>query len=441
VSKNSDDEERIGRVEDAVNTNSRPSDLKITDMRIAVVASNYDYPIIRIDTNQGVYGIGEVRDAGHKENALQFKNFLVGQNPCNVDMIFRAIKQFGNWGREGGGVSGIEIALWDLVGKVYDVPCYQFLGGKYRDKVRLYADTPAPEEPRPEGYAEVVRKRKTLGLTFIKFDIRPRLFEDCPGGVCGQPTRFEYELGRRWRAPGAGQGMKLTERGIARAVEVVAAVRAAAGWDVSLCTDHFGHGYLTAKEVIRLGKALEPFGLAWLEDPMPWWDVDGHKQVTDAIEVPTAAGEELYLWDGFRELIEKRAVDIIHPDLLTSGGMSETKKIADYAERHGLPTALHFAGSPIAFMANVHCAAAISSFVALEHHGLDLPFWKNLVTGLPDNYMEDGYVAVPDKPGLGVDLNYAGIEANLRSPGLFEPTDEWNTPKLGFWQPDRRWDK
>ncbi len=409
MSRASEDQARLGQVENAINTYSRPSDLKITDMRIAVVASNYDYPIIRIDTNQGVYGIGEVRDAGHKENALQFKNFLVGQNPCNIDMIFRAIKQFGNWGREGGGVSGIEIALWDLVGKVYGVPCYQFLGGKYRDKVRLYADTPAPEEPTPEGYAEVVRKRKALGLTFIKFDIRPRLFEDCAGGVCGQPTRFEYELGRRWRAPGAGQGAKLTERGIARAVEVVAAVRAAAGWDVSLCTDHFGHGYLTAKEVIRLGKALEPFGLAWLEDPMPWWDIDGHKQVTDAIEIPTAAGEELYLWDGFRELIEKRAVDIIHPDLLTSGGML--------------------------------CAAAISSFVALEHHGLDLPFWENLVTGLPDNYMEDGYVAVPDKPGLGVDLNYAGIEANLRFPGLFEPTDEWNTPKLGFWQPDRRWDK
>ena len=141
----SDDQLRIGRVEDAVNTNSQPSALKITDMRLAVVASNYDYPIIRIDTNQGVYGIGEVRDAGHREDALQFKSLLLGQNPCNVDMIFRAIKHFGSWGREGGGVSGIEIALWDLVGKVYGVPCYQFLGGKYRDKVRIYADTPAPD--------------------------------------------------------------------------------------------------------------------------------------------------------------------------------------------------------------------------------------------------------------------------------------------------------
>jgi L-alanine-DL-glutamate epimerase-like enolase superfamily enzyme len=214
------------------------------------------------------------------------------------------------------------------------------------------------------------------------------------------------------------------------------------GWDVALCIDHFGHGMLTVKEVIRLGKALEPFGLSWMEDPAPWWDVEGHRQVTEAIEVPTAAGEELYLWDGFREMIEKRAVDIIHPDLLTSGGMAETKRIADYAERHALPTALHFAGSPIAFMANLHTAAAISSFVALEHHGLDLPFWKGLVTGLSDPLMEDGYVTVPDKPGLGVDLDTEGIRENLRPPsGLFEPTDEWNTPKLGFWQPDRRWDK
>jgi L-alanine-DL-glutamate epimerase-like enolase superfamily enzyme len=208
-----------------------------------------------------------------------------------------------------------------------------------------------------------------------------------------------------------------------------------------LCIDHFGHGNMTAKEVIRLGKALEPYGLAWMEDPMPWWDIEGHKEVTDAIGVPTAAGEELYLWDGFRQMIETRAVDILHPDLLTSGGMLETKKIADYGERYGLPTALHFAGSPIAFMANLHTAAAIPSFVGLEHHGLDLPFWSGLVKGLPEPLMEDGFVAVPETPGLGVDLDTAGIEANLRFPGLFEPTDEWNTPKLGFWQPDRRWDK
>jgi L-alanine-DL-glutamate epimerase-like enolase superfamily enzyme len=440
VAMSSEDQARIGKAEDAVNTYSRPTDLKITDMRAAVVCSNYDYPIIRIDTNQGVYGIGEVRDAGHKENALQFKSFLLGQNPCNVDMIFRAIKRFGSSGREGGGVSGIELALWDLVGKVYGVPCYQFLGGKYRDKVRLYADTPAPAERTPKGYADRVLGRKAMGITFIKFDVGLHVLAGyVEDGVVGTPTRYEQDLGRRWTARGTAMGTQLTEKGIARFVEIVAAVRAAVGWEVPLAVDHFGP--LTVNDGIRLGRELEPFALAWMEDIIPWWDVEGNREVTRAIRVPTTNGEDIYLWDGWREMIEKRAIDIIHPDLLTAGGMLETKKISDYAERYGMPTALHFAGSPIAFVANLHCAAAIPSFVALEHHGLDLPFWRDLVTGLPQDYIEDGYVSVPEKPGLGVDLNYEGIQANLRVPGLFEPTDEWDAPKLGFWQPDRRWDK
>jgi L-alanine-DL-glutamate epimerase-like enolase superfamily enzyme len=440
VSTHSDDLAQLGQIENAINTNSRPSDLKITDMRLAVVASNYDYPILRIDTNQGVYGLGEVRDAGHKENALQFKSMLLGQNPCNVDMIFRAIKHFGGAGRQGGGVSGIEIALWDLVGKLYGVPCYQLLGGKYRDKVRLYADTPAPSEATPEGYRQALAGRKALGLNFIKFDIRPALFEATPRGLIGQTTQGEYELGRQWRAPGTGAGARLTDRGIAAAVDVVAAIREAVGDEISLCTDHFGHGHLTLDEMIRLGEAWEPYHLAWIEDPMPWWDIEGHKRVADALRTPIAAGEELYLWDGFREWIERRAIDILHPDLLTSGGMLETKRIADYGERYGIPTALHCAGSPIAFMANVHCAAAIPSFLSLEHHGLDLPFWESLVTGLPADYMAGGYVQVPEKPGLGLDLNLEAIEANLRTPGTaFLPTDDWNTPKLGFWRPDNRW--
>jgi L-alanine-DL-glutamate epimerase-like enolase superfamily enzyme len=425
--------------EDALDRSSVPRDLRVTDLRVAVVASNYDYPIIRLDTNQGVYGIGEVRDAGHRENALLFKSMMLGQNPCNIDLILSAIKWFGGPGREGGGVSGLEVALWDLVGKVYDVPCWQFLGGKYRDRVRIYADTPAPKDDSPEGYVEAVAQRKALGINFIKFDVRPSLFEHTEGGLYGEATGYEYPLVGR-RAPGSGPGARLSAKGVERAVEVVAAVREAVGPHTSLCIDHFGHGYLTVKEVIRLGRALEPFGLAWLEDPVPWWDIEAHKRVSDAIGVPIAAGEELYLLDGFREAIETRAFDILHPDLLTSGGMQETKRIADYGERFGRPTALHFAGSPIAFMANIHCAAAISSFVALEHHGLDLAFWPDLVTGLPAGYLVDGYVAVPDSPGLGVDLNYEVIEENLRTPGaLFLPTEEWDAPKLGFWRPDARW--
>ena len=210
-------------------------------------------------------------------------------------------------------------------------------------------------------------------------------------------------------------------------------MRETVGNGVSLCIDHFGEGYMTADEAIRLGRALEPFDLAWIEDPLPYHDIDGHRRVADALQVPVAGGEDLYLWDGFREAIETRAFDVLHPDLLTSGGMLETRNIAEHGERFGLPTALHCACSPIGFMANVHCAAAISSLVAVEHHGLDMPFWTDLVTGLEPDYMAEGYVKVPEAPGLGLDLNLEAVEAHLRYPGtLFQPTDDWNRKRVGF---------
>jgi L-alanine-DL-glutamate epimerase-like enolase superfamily enzyme len=438
MSAKTDRRSAMNRVEDATSRYSGPSDLRITDMRLAVVLGNLPYPIIKLETNQGVYGLGEVRDGGHVENALQFKSMLLGQNPCDVDMIFRRIKRYGSWGRQGGGVSGIEIALWDLIGKVYGVPCYQFLGGRYRERVRIYGDTPTPERLTAEGYTEAVKARLALGLTFIKFDIKPSLFQSVPGGYLGSSTKFENDFYRRWRAPGSGPGARLSDRGIAAAAEVVGAVREAVGPEISLCIDHFGEGAMMEDEVIRLAKGLEPYGLAWMEDPMPILDINGHKRIADAVLTPIAAGEDLYLMEGFREVIETRAFDILHPDLLTSGGMLETKRIADYGEDWGLPTALHCACTPIGFMANVHCAAAISSLVAVEHHGLDLPFWRELVTGLDEGYMEAGYVKVPDGPGLGVDLNEEAVEAHLMTPGtMFQPPDAWNTPKLDLWKPGR----
>lgn len=433
---------QTGTIENAIRRGSEPTALRITDMRLAVVASNYDYPLLRIDTNQGVYGLGEVRDAGHAGNALQFKSMLLGQNPCNVDMLFRTIKRFGNWGREGGGVSGIEIALMDLIGKVYGVPCYQLLGGKYRDKVRIYGDTPTPARPSPEDFVKAVKGRRSRGLTWIKFDLRPSLFETGEHPLIGHdaPHEVAFEMGRGFKTPMAGRGVKLTEETIERAADVVGEVRAALGNDVQLCVDHFGEGYLTGDEVIRLGRALEKHNLAWMEDPVSRSDIAGHKKISDALLTPVAAGENWYLREGFREAVRSRAVDIIHPDLLTSGGLMETKRISDEAEEENIPTALHCASSPIGFLANVHTAAAISSFLAVEHHGLDLPFWESLVDGLDPAYLVDGYVKVPEKPGLGIDLNLDSVEANLRTPGtMFLETSEWNTPKLGFWRPDDRW--
>lgn len=420
-------------VESAVKTYSRPSELKITDLRVTRVAAPYDYILIRIDTNQGVYGIGEGHESSHIENVLQYKSMLLGQNPCNVDMIFNAMKPFGHWGTEGSGVSGIETALMDLVGRVYGIPCYQLLGGKYRDRIRLYADTPSPRQPTPEGYVERVLARKKQGLTMIKFDVGMGVLNSyVPNGVLGAPSKWDYRLGR-WFGARSMVGTQLTNKGIARWVEIVTAVREAVGWEIPLAIDHFGP--LTVKDGIRLGRALEGFGLAWLEDIMPVWDVEGNLKVTRAIEVPTLNGEQGYLLDGLRKLIKKQAVDILQPDLATVGGMMETKRVADYAERHGIPTVLHCAGSPVMFMANIHVAAAIRSFIAQEIHSLDIPFWRDLVTGLPDPFMEDGFVSVPDKPGLGIELNEEVIKEHLRFGGYFDPTEEWNLPKLGWWIP------
>ncbi|MCP5118788.1 MAG: mandelate racemase/muconate lactonizing enzyme family protein, partial [bacterium] len=163
-----------------VQSNSRPSELKITDMRIAMVSKgNRGIPVIRLDTNQGISGYGEVRDGGSKTYALILKSRLLGENPCNVDKIFRKIKQFGFHARQAGGVCGVEMALWDLAGKAYNVPAYQMLGGKFRDKIRIYADTTM--SPDPKVYAERMKGRIEMGLTYLKMDLGIRLVEKTPG--------------------------------------------------------------------------------------------------------------------------------------------------------------------------------------------------------------------------------------------------------------------
>jgi len=396
-----------------VRTCSKPSDLKITDLRMAVVASNYDYPLLRIDTNQGVYGLGEVRDAGHKEDALRFKAFLLGQDPTNVELIFNLMKPFAGQGREAGGISGIEMALWDLTGKVYGVPVYQFMGGKYRDRVRVYADTPTPRSATPEAYAERVKGRRDLGYTWVKFDVGIGIFERA--GIKGAMT-----------------ANRLTQKGIGYFRAIVAAVREAVGPDLPLCIDHFGP--LSVEDCIRLGNALEEYDLAWLEDMVPDHDVDGLCEITRAIRTPTLNGENTFGLRHFRPMIERRAVRILQPDLETAGGIRETKYIADYGAEHGMPTVLHFAGSPIGLMANLHAAASIKTFLCLENHFIDLPWWKDLVTGLDEPLLENGYMKVPEKPGLGVDLNEEVVKEHLRYPGYFEPTPEWDTRKLGYYQ-------
>jgi L-alanine-DL-glutamate epimerase-like enolase superfamily enzyme len=412
-----------------VNTRSKPSDLKITDLRVLVIGgAPMTCPIIRIGTNQGLYGLGEVRDGASKNYALMLKSRLLGQNPCNVDKLFRVIKQFGSHSRQAGGVCAVEMALWDLAGKAYNVPVYQMLGDKFRDRIRCYADTTESEDPQV--YGQRLKARRDQGFTWLKMDLGINLVAKVPGALT-MPAGTSLAYGDPTVGPLTGT--ELTPKGIGLMGDYVAAVREIVGMDIPLSADHFGH--IGVNSCIRLGKALEKYNLAWLEDMVPWQYTDLLKKISDAVDIPILTGEDIYLKEHFIELCREHAVDIIHPDLATSGGLLETTKIGDAAQEFGIPMAMHFAGTPVSCMASVHCAAATENFLVLENHSVDVPWWGDLVEGIEKPIVSKGFITVPDAPGLGVTLNDAVVRQHLLEPGYFEPTPQWNTDRTT----DRQW--
>ncbi len=274
-----------------VNTNSSPSTLKITDLRIATVVKPGPgpCPIIRIDTNQGVYGLGEVRDAASPTFALMLKSRLLGENPLQIDRLFRKIKQFGGTSRQAGGVCGVEMALWDIAGKVYGVPVYVLLGGKHRDKIRVYADTTESEDPKI--YAQRMKERKeVMGLTWLKMDLGVDAVADKPGTVTMRSGLSDWE---QIEIPHPLLAAEVTDKGIALLEEYVAAVRDAVGMEIPLSMDHLGH--LGVKSIIRLGKAYEKYNLSWIEDVIPWQYTDLLKQIAVESPTPILTGEDIYL--------------------------------------------------------------------------------------------------------------------------------------------------
>ena len=385
-------------------------------------------PVIRIDTNQGIYGLGEVRDGATKNYALELKSRILNENPCNIDKIFRKIKQFGGHARQGSGVSAVEVAMWDLAGKAYGVHIYQMLGGKFRDRVRIYCDTTESNDPKVFG--ERLKARREQGFTWLKMDLGINLVARVPGALT-MPAGTSLAYGDPVTGPLSGT--EITPKGIALMAEYVAAVREQVGMDVPLSADHFGH--IGVNSCIRLGKALEKYNLAWLEDMVPWQYTDLLKKISDAVDIPILTGEDIYLKESFIGLARTHAVDIVQPDLATSGGILETKKIGDACQELGVPMAMHFAGTPVSVMANVHCAAATENFLVMENHSVDVPWWDTLVEGVEKPIVNKGYISVPDRPGLGVTLNDEAVKQHLAEPGFFEPTPQWNTDRTN----DRQW--
>lgn len=437
-----------------VNTNSKPTDLKITDMRfVDIVGAPMHCTLLRIETNQGITGYGEVRDGASKLYAQMLKRFLIGENPCNIDKIFRRIKQFGGQSRQAGGVCGVELALWDIAGKAYGIPVYQMLGGKFRDKVRMYCDTDVDGKDTGLNMGDALKKRiEKHGYTMLKMDLGINQLWDVEGGLCA-PTGFLEQYGytakmareakargdkaaARWWAnrnydvnniAHPFTGIHITKKGFDYLENYVKEVRSVIGYEIPLSIDHFGH--IGVEDCIKLANRLENYNMCWLEDMIPWQLTEQYVRLHNASTTPIATGEDIYLLENFKPLLDNRAVSIIHPDILSSGGIYETKKIGDYAEECGVAMALHMAETPVACLAAVHVAAATNNFLGLEFHSNDVDWWSDMVKDTEKPKIVDGFMAVPEKPGIGIDeLDDEVLAEHIHPeiPGLWESTDEWN---------------
>lgn len=431
-----------------------PSELRITDMRFTdIVGVPMDCTIIKIETNQGLVGYGEVRDFSNKYYALMVKRLLLGENPCNINRIFRKIRQFGGHARQGGGVSGIEVALWDLAGKAYGIPVYQMLGGKNRDKIRVYCDTDVDGKHTPEDMGNALLDRMKAGYTMLKMDLGIDLLVDIDGAINAplgyvdtmrQFSQQELSFGitdkqfsEFMSVPHPFTFVSITEKGMDYLENYVKTVRDMIGYEIPLAIDHIGH--VDIESCIKLGRRLEKYNIAWMEDCTPWFYTSQWQRLQQSIPVKVCTGEDIYLLENFMPLFENHGVSVIHPDVLTAGGIGETKKIIETAEQYGIAAVVHMAETPIGCLAAAHvCAASGDNLVAMEYHSHDIPWWNDIVTGTDGPIVKDGFITLSDKPGLGFDgLNEAVLaeHMNPKRRGLFEPTDEWNEE----WSHDRIW--
>ncbi len=435
-----------------MNGHINPRELKITDMRfVDIDGAPKRCTLMKLYTNQGLIGYGEVRDASSKTYALMLKSRLLGENPCDVDRLFHKIKQFGGPSRQGGGVSGVEIALWDLAGKAYGVPLYQMLGGKFRDEIRVYCDTDVDGKHTGHDMGLALKKRMEMGFTFLKMDLGIGLLLDEPGTI-NAPLGFiddmkKYaphilnvqggsvtpDMVKRQKSYAIVNtahpftGIRLTEKGLALLEQYVKEVREVIGYEVPLAVDHFGH--VALEDCIRFARRMETYNLAWIEDMAPWMLTDHYVRLRNSCSIPVCTGEDIYLKEGFEKLIKAGGVSVIHPDVLTCGGALELKKIADIADENGVAVAVHMAESPVACMAAVHAAAAMHHVLALEFHSVDVPWWQDMATGLPRPLIRDGFIKVPEGPGLGIEgLNEELLKQHVNPliPGVWEPTDQWD---------------
>jgi galactonate dehydratase len=374
---------------------SAPSDLKITTLKCGYIRNGHSL-FVKIYTNQDVWGCGEGVDAtpGTYHLVKMLEQRLKGKSPLNVHRLFEDLRRSGFFEGAQSGMfiavlSAIETALWDLAGKALGVPVYQLLGGKFRDKIRVYCDTALYQSrlPTPKDFADAASQAKKMGFNAIKFDLDQR---DDPN---------KYDLYNWTASPGELQRM----------YDQISAAREAVGPNVDICVDM--HGRYDAPTGHQVAKRMEPLNLMWLEEPIPAENPEAYKAITDSTSTPICAGENHYLAYGFRRLLELNAVDIIMPDLQKAGGLGEGQRIANLANLYYVPFAPHMVASYLGAMAACHVCASVPNFMILEwqiYFHTD-PMFKEIVT-FDGPMVENSFITLSNKPGIGVEINEEGMK-------------------------------
>ena len=323
----------------------------------------------------------------------------------------------------------------------------------------MYCDTDVDGKHTGKDMGNALKKRIEQGFTFLKMDLGIEHLLD-EEGCLNAPVGFledikkysmkaimhqggsvdmDMMLGKNYETftiPHHATGIHLTQKGMDVLEQYVKDVRDVIGYEVPLAIDHFGH--IAIEDCIMFARRLEKYNIAWIEDIAPWHYTKHYEKIAHSCNVPICTGEDIYLSENFRPLMECGGVSVVHPDILTVGGALEMKKLGDMCEKYGVAMAIHMAESPVACMAAIHAAAAVQNILAVEFHSVDIPWWMDIVKGLDKPFFKDGFVNVPNKPGLGIDeLNEEVIAEHLHEKykGQWEPTTQWDNE----WANDREW--
>lgn len=379
--------------------------MKITDLKCAVIGQN---PVVRIKTDEGISGFAEVESSKSylKPHVLFYKQLILGEDPTNVERVMLRIRRMGSFKPWGSAVSAIEMALWDIAGKSAGLPVYKLLGGRVRDRVRVYNGAVRFEMTgfSPADYAESMARMKAAkeGFTIIKQGIgfHSSMPSQVPGFFYGEAQKGRFHPNR---------GL-LTERGLKHVIACVEAMKNVLGDEVGLALD-CGPGWMVP-DAIKLAKALEPLNVMWLEDLLtgdytPYVLADVYREVTQSTSTPIHTGEQIYLRQNFKDLIEMRAVNVVGPDPCDVGGIAELKWVAEYADLHGILVAPHGIGDGLIGLAALLQVSATlpENYIAFEYPVGRPDWWYDIVEGLPDPIVKDGFIEVWDKPGMGVGFN------------------------------------